>query len=221
MPSDVVENYLKQIYLAQEEDRRQRVPTGRLAKRLGVLPGTVTAMLKSLSEKGLVDYEPYGGVRLSAAGSRLARKVICRHRLIETWLVQELGISWTDVHQEAERLEHAFSDLVIERLDEKLGRPVRDPHGDPIPRQGKSRRSVPTRDLLHAPVDTELRVARISDQDPEFLKELERLGLKPGGRLVVRGHNDQTDTLQVQVAGGKKIELGSKAAAKVFVETYP
>ena len=135
LPSSTVENYLKAIYKAQaaQPDRGRLVPMGRLAHALSVVPGTATTMVKALAESGLVDYEPYAGVRLTPAGEKLAALVLRRHRLLELFLVKVLGMSWAEVHDEAERLEHAASDKLIDRIDTMLGRPATDPHGDPIP----------------------------------------------------------------------------------------
>ena len=106
---------------------------GQIAAALGVVPGTATTMVKTLAESGLVRYEPYSGVRLTKAGEKLAALVLRRHRLVELFLVKVMGMSWTEVHDEAEQLEHAVSDRLIDRMDEMLGRPEVDPHGDPIP----------------------------------------------------------------------------------------
>ena len=135
LPSQTVENYLKTIFLAQAGRAApdELVPMGQIASALGVVPGTATTMVKTLSESGLVHYEPYMGVRLTPAGEKLASLVLRRHRLIELFLVKVLGMSWTEVHDEAERLEHAVSEQLIERIDAMLGRPAVDPHGDPIP----------------------------------------------------------------------------------------
>src|ERR671923_696122 len=132
LPSQTVENYLKAIFLAQTalDGRDARVPMGQLATALGVVPGTATTMVKALSESGLVKYEPYAGVRLTPAGEKLAALVLRRHRLVELFLVQVMGMSWAEVHDEAENLEHAVSDQLVERMDEMLGRPSVDPHGD-------------------------------------------------------------------------------------------
>ena len=121
-PSSTVENYLKTIYMAQsaESDGNELVPMGQLAHGLGVVPGTATTMVKALAESGLVTYEPYAGVRLTASGLKLAALVLRRHRLMELFLVQVLGMSWDEVHEEAERLEHAASDRVIDRIDAML-----------------------------------------------------------------------------------------------------
>src|SRR5882762_6670658 len=133
--SPTVENYLKAIFQAQLHLSRKSdlVPMGQLASALGVVPGTATTMVKTLADSGLVKYEPYSGVRLTASGEKLAALVVRRHRLIELFLVNVMGMSWTEVHAEAEHLEHAVSDRLIDRIDEMLGRPAVDPHGDPIP----------------------------------------------------------------------------------------
>src|SRR5918996_336827 len=134
LPSYTVENYLKAIFQAQSGlGRGELVPMGQLAAALRVVPGTATTMVKTLAESGLVKYEPYAGVRLTRAGEKLAALVLRRHRLIELFLVNVMGMSWAEVHDEAEHLEHAVSDRLIERIDEMLGHPTHDPHGDPIP----------------------------------------------------------------------------------------
>src|SRR5829696_53001 len=135
LASSTVENYLKAIYAgAASLGRGQRLlPMGQLAAAVGVTPGTATTMVKTLAESGLVEYEPYAGVALTSAGEKLAALVLRRHRLIELFLVQFMGYAWDEVHDEAEQLEHVVSERLIERMDEMLGRPETDPHGDPIP----------------------------------------------------------------------------------------
>src|SRR5688500_7752409 len=135
VPTQTVENYLKAIFQAQIglPGTAELVPMGQLAASLGVVPGTATTMVKALAEAALVRYEPYVGVRLTSAGEKLAARVLRRHRLIELFLVRVMGMSWTEVHDEAEHLEHAVSERLIERIDAMLGRPAVDPHGDPIP----------------------------------------------------------------------------------------
>src|SRR6266481_5501113 len=135
LPSSTVENYLKAIYRGQSSlahDQRL-VPMGQVAAAMGVTPGTATTMVKALAESGLAEYEPYSGVRLTSAGEKLAGRVLRRHRLVELFLVQVMGMSWAEVHEEAEHLEHSVSERLIERIDEMLGHPTHDPHGDPIP----------------------------------------------------------------------------------------
>src|SRR5437660_1466205 len=133
MPSSTVENYLKHIYLEQQNAPEQLVSMGRLATVMKVVPGTATSMIKTLADSGLVRYEPRSGVNLTPGGEQLALHVLRRHRLVELFLVRVLNLDWSEVHQEAEELEHAISDKVLERIDALLGHPRVDPHGDPIP----------------------------------------------------------------------------------------
>src|SRR5437763_332815 len=135
LPSSTVENYLKAVHQGQSalSGPERLVPMGQVASALGVTPGTATTMVKALAEAGLVEYEPYSGVRLTSAGEKLAGRVLRRHRLVEAFLVQVMGMSWTEVHEDAEQLEHVVSERLIERIDQMLGHPTHDPHGDPIP----------------------------------------------------------------------------------------
>ena len=133
MATSTVENYLKQLYLEQNAAAGRKVSMGRLAIAMGVVPGTATSMVKALSDSGLVEYEPRGGVRLTSRGQQLALHVLRRHRLVELFLVKTLGLDWSEVHEEADNLEHVISDRVLERMDALLGHPTADPHGDPIP----------------------------------------------------------------------------------------
>ena len=172
LSSYTVENYLKAILQAQLHLARKGdlVPMGQLAGALGVVPGTATTMVKTLAESGLVKYEPYAGVRLTASGERLAALVVRRHRLIELFLVKVMGMSWTEVHEEAEHLEHAVSDRLIDRIDEMLGRPAVDPHGDPIPDPDGVLERRPLDSLLSCPLREPVTISRVTDQDPEFLR---------------------------------------------------
>ena len=144
LPSSTVENYLKALHQAEtSREDKALVPMGQLATAVGVAPGTATTMVKALADSGLVDYEPYVGVRLSSAGAKLAALVLRRHRLIEQFLVEIVGMSGAEVHEDAEQLEHVVSDRLIERMDAMLGHPAVDPHGDPIPTPAPSARVVP------------------------------------------------------------------------------
>ena len=134
MPSLTVENYVKAIYQLAHEADDGAVATGQISTALGVLPGTVTSMLKTLDESNLATYTPYEGVRLTPSGRGLALRVLRRHRLIEQFLSQTLNLSWDEVHEEAEHMEHAVSDSLVDRIDAYLGHPSTDPHGDPIPK---------------------------------------------------------------------------------------
>jgi DtxR family Mn-dependent transcriptional regulator len=219
LPSHTVENYLKAIFLAQVAllPSEELVPMGQLASALGVVPGTATTMVKALAEAGLVRYEPYAGVRLTPAGEKLAARVLRRHRLIELFLVQVMGMSWTEVHDEAEHLEHAVSDRLIERIDEMLGRPSADPHGDPIPGP-EGTLSRPEYDtLLTCPVGENVTVRRVSDQDSEFLRFVERHDLKPGQVVCVEDRDPAADSVKLR-GQERAFTIGARAASKVLVE---
>src|SRR6476469_720450 len=179
LPSSTVENYLKAIFHGQSglarparpaDDPPLLVPMGQVAASLGVTPGTATTMVKALAESGLAEYEPYTGVRLSAAGERLAGLVLRRHRLVESFLVQFMGMKWDEVHDDAEQLEHVVSERLIERIDEMLGHPTHDPHGDPIPGPDGTVAQAQLDSLLTCPLNVGLKVMRIADQDPAFLR---------------------------------------------------
>src|SRR3954465_12163536 len=181
-PSYTVENYLKAIYQAQSglADPDALVAMGHLASALGVVPGTATTMVKALADSGLARYEPYAGVRLTPAGEKLAALVLRGHRLVELFLVKVMGMSWTEVHDEAEQLEHAVTDRLIDRIDEMLGRPEVDPHGDPIPPADGLVKAQHSDTLLACPLHTPVTVLRVIDQDRSFLRFIERHHLKPG-----------------------------------------
>ena len=220
LPSSTVENYLKAIFLAESQltDGQRLLPMGQLAAALGVAPGTATTMVKALSESGLVEYEPYNGVRLSTAGSRLAALVLRRHRLIELFLVQVLGMRWDEVHDDAEHLEHVVSERLIERIDELLGHPEVDPHGDPIPsREGELvRRQLDS--LLTCPLHTIVTVTRVTDQDAAFLRFIEHHHLKPGQSIEVEARDEVSDSVRVRGKDDQRITIGTRAASKVLVD---
>ena len=218
-PSSTVENYLKAIYMAQSDksDGKRLVPMGRLAHLLGVVPGTATTMVKALAESGLVMYEPYAGVRLTAAGQKLAALVLRRHRLMELFLVQVLGMSWDEVHDEAERLEHAASDRVIDRIDAMLGRPAADPHGDPIPDPEGTVAAQEYHTLLTCPVGAPVVMMRVTDQDAKFLRFLESSDLKPGQTVRVEVRDSAADQVVVRGKNDRQITIGMRAAAKLQV----
>lgn len=220
LPSSTVENYLKAIYHGESQlpSSQRLLPMGQLAAALGVAPGTATTMVKALAEAGLVDYEPYVGVRLRPAGEKLAALVLRRHRLIELFLVQVLGMSWDEVHDEAEQLEHVVSDRLIERIDELLGRPEVDPHGDPIPSpEGRiARRHLET--LLTCPLNTPVTVMRVTDQDAAFLRFIENHDLKPGQAIEVEARDEVSDSVRLKGKNDQRITIGTRAASKLLVE---
>jgi len=219
-PSHTVENYLKTIFQAQmaQPDRDALVPMGQVASAIGVVPGTATTMVKALTESGLVEYEPYAGVRLTPAGQKLAALVLRRHRLIELFLVKVMGMSWTEVHDEAEHLEHAVSDRLIDRIDAMLGRPAVDPHGDPIPtRQGEIPEVPGQESLAASPLRVPRFVARVTDQRAAFLRLADPHGLKPGRRVVVLARDEVLDTIEIEPEDRESLRLGLRAASRILV----
>ena len=218
-PSSTVENYLKTLYQAETAatDRRL-VPMGQLASAVGVAPGTATTMVKALAESGLVEYEPYLGVRLSSAGTKLATLVLRRHRLIEQFLVEIMGMSWAEVHEDAEQLEHVVSDRLIDRMDAMLGHPSVDPHGDPIPTPDGSIATHSYHSLLTCPLQTSVTVTRVADQDASFLRFLEAQELKPGQSIEVEARDPVADSVQLLTGDERRITIGTKAASKVLIE---
>src|SRR5688572_18840297 len=219
LPSHTVENYLKAIFQAQTVlSRDELVPMGQLAAALGVVPGTATTMVKALAESGLVRYEPYSGVRLTKAGEKLAALVLRRHRLIELFLVKVMGMSWTEVHDEAEHLEHAVSDRLIDRIDEMLGRPSVDPHGDPIPGPEGTVSFPAYETLLTCALHSPMQVSRVSDQDSDFLRFAERHDLRPGQVVEVEERDPVADSVRLRGDGERVVTIGARAASKVLVQ---
>ncbi len=186
MPTQSVENYLKAVYHLQSDvDHDDRVKTKEMAEQLDISLPSVTSMLKSLAEEGLVDYRPYRGVRLTETGIKAALRVIRNHRLIEVFLVHTLGYGWDEVHDEAERLEHSVSEKLVSRIDDFLGHPKFDPHGDPIPSaEGEIHRpeAMPLSDAIPG---SQYRVERVLDQEPEVLRYLDKIGLTPSETFEV------------------------------------
>ncbi|RME69247.1 MAG: metal-dependent transcriptional regulator [Verrucomicrobia bacterium] len=191
---------------------------GDIAATLNVVPGTATSMVKTLADAGLVDYEPRAGVRLSPRGEKLALHVLRRHRLVELFLVKILGMDWSEIHDEAEQLEHVISDRLLERIDEVLGHPQVDPHGDSIPDANGSvpkRRLMPLVDL---PVGKPATVGRITDQGDRFLQFIDSQELRPGRGIEVLENDAQAGLLRAQLDNGRQVALGLGAAAKIEVE---
>lgn len=215
-----VEDYLKAIHDLHGADPERRVSTSALAEALGVSSASVTGMLKKLheAEPQLVDYKRYQGVRLTDAGNKIALEVIRHHRLIEAYLMEALGYTWDQVHQEADELEHVISEAFEAKIAEFLGHPEVDPHGDPIPdMQG---RVQPSSDiaLSELAVDQHATIQRVVD-DPELLRYLDSLGLGLESRIEVTDHGPFGDLITLRVEGGKhEHTLSLKVADQVFVE---
>lgn len=221
MPTSTVENYLKQLYLEQHAAAGERVAMGRLATAMGVVPGTATSMVKALSDSGLVEYEPRGGVRLTASGEQLALHVLRRHRLLELFLVKTLGLDWSVVHEEADGLEHAVSDRVLESIDALLGYPTADPHGDPIPNPAGQVHEPRRMSLADCEIGVAQRVVRVLDQEREFLKFVDGQGLIPGATVTVERRDTVAEAAKIRVARREDVSLGLVAASKILVESAP
>lgn len=219
MPSLTVENYLKAILHCCTATNSDWVSTGQLAESLDVSPGTVTSMLKTLSESELATYKPYAGVSLTKAGRMLAMRVLRRHRLIELFLVKTLNLTWDQVHEEAEHMEHAVSDFLIDRIDEFLEKPETDPHGDPIPAaDGLMRGSRPTAVRLSTCVpNSRVKVVRVVNQQPAFLRYLSETGLELGAIATVQENSPEAGIITARV-GKRQVSLGHPAAEQLLVE---
>lgn len=219
MASLTVENYLKAILQLSIAEKADSVSTGQLAAAVHVSPGTVTSMLKTLSESGLATYRPYEGVSLTKAGRTLALRMLRRHRLIELFLVRTLNLTWDQVHAEAENMEHSVSDVLIDRIDEYLGRPEVDPHGDPIPSaDGLMRTDVSgLMPLSQCPTGARIRLARVMNQQPEFLRFLSESNLELGATAVIEQNSSEAGIVSVRL-GKRAVSLGLPAAQQILVE---
>jgi DtxR family Mn-dependent transcriptional regulator len=216
----VAQDYLKTIWTAQEWSH-EKVSTKLLAERIGVSASTASESIRKLADQGLVNHEKYGAVTLTDEGRRAALQMVRRHRLMETFLVNELGYSWDEVHDEAEVLEHAVSDLMLMRIDAKLGHPTRDPHGDPIPAADGQVPTPPARQLSECEDGDAGTVARISDADPEMLRYFDSVGISLDSRLRVLARRDFAGLISVAVEGADggdaTVDLGSPAAEAIWV----
>jgi DtxR family transcriptional regulator, Mn-dependent transcriptional regulator len=216
--SGPVEDYLKAIY----DLERVGAPasTNDIADRLAISPASVSGMMRRLAEQRLITHEPYRGVRLTGAGRKAALRTLRRHRILECYLTEVLGYEWDGVHSEAERLEHAASDQLIERMAAALGDPTQDPHGAPIPTRDGRVEEARLRTLAAAAAGDRVRVRRVQDEDAERLRYLAELGIRPGAllRILDRAPYDGPITLWVGESAGTTRAIGVGLAAEVFVE---
>ncbi|HEY4649065.1 MAG TPA: metal-dependent transcriptional regulator [Gemmatimonadales bacterium] len=204
-----VEDYLKAIYQLSPEGRP--ASTSEIAHLLALSPPSVTGMVKRLSEHGLLEHVPYRGVQLTIEGRRAALRMIRRHRLIEAYLVEFLGYSWDLVHEEAERLEHAVSDTMVERMATALGHPQVDPHGDPIPAADGSIYEPACVPLSDVPIGATVEVHRVSESQPERLRYIASLGLLPGVHITVLDRQPFDELVTIEVGSDRHVlgpELG-------------
>src|SRR5215210_2878407 len=206
------EDYLKAIYRLSPEGRP--ASTSDIAHLLELSPPSVSGMVKRLSELGLLEHVPYKGVQLTGAGRRVALRMVRRHRLIEAYLVQFLDYSWDTVHAEAERLEHAVSDMMVERMSAALGHPSVDPHGDPIPDADGAIRELASRALAEISVGQTVEIRRVDDSDPERLRYLAALGLVPGVVVTLRDRQPFGGPVTVEADGVSHV-IGAELAQVV------
>jgi DtxR family Mn-dependent transcriptional regulator len=204
-----VEDYLKAIYRLSPEGKT--ASTSEIAQRLELSPASVSGMVKRLSEQGLLEHVPYKGVQLTADGRRAALRVLRRHRLIEAYLVAFLGYTWDTVHEEAERLEHAVSDTLVQRMAAVLGDPAVDPHGDPIPTPDGDIHELASIPLAEVPAGTTVEVRQVEESQPDRLRYIASVGLQPGVRVMVLDRQPFQGPITIDVAGESHVishELG-------------
>lgn len=212
-----VEDYLKAILALAE--RGKPASTSALARSLDVQPASVTGMVKKLAETGLLEHVPYKGVQLTDSGEREALRILRRHRILETYLTERLGYAWDEVHDEAEHLEHAVSDRLIDSMADALGNPERDPHGAPIPSREGIMATTPIETLADAPCGVPLAIQAVRDNNSDQLIEMEAQGLTPGAMVEVLTPGVERLEIRVRVGGaGGAVEMVTAAVARrIFV----
>jgi len=211
------ENYLKEIYLLSLDN--EHVTTSMLAERMVCSPATVTEMLKKLAHLGWVVYEPYRGATLTKGGQAIALEVIRHHRLLETYLVQALNVPWDRVHEEAERLEHALSEYLEERIDDALGHPTIDPHGSPIPSSNGTIVNAVRLHLSDLAVGDQAEIVEINDHDPKLLIHLGQFGLYPRAQFTVTAIEPFDGLITVRASGQPHV-LGHASASQIIVKKH-
>lgn len=217
--SSSVENYVKTIY-GYTEWQDKPINSTQLATRLGVANSSVSEMVRKLKDSGLVDHQPYGSIKLTESGLALALSMVRRHRLLETYLAQELDYRWDQVHDEAETLEHAVSDIFIERLSAKLGHPSRDPHGDPIPGPDGTIKLPAALQLVKLDTGHRGEITRISDENPQLLRYLDEQQIDLDAPVEVLGRKPFGGALMVRVGTGaasRELDLGDEVASALWV----
>jgi DtxR family Mn-dependent transcriptional regulator len=219
MPSTTVEDYIKRLYLAEQSLKKDElVGMGEIASSMGVQAGTATSMVKTLEEAGLVRYEPRQGVRLTSGGKKLALHILRSHRLIELFLVEILGYDWSEVHDEAEKLEHVVSEKFLSKIDMLMGHPETDPHGDPIPSAGgvlQTKNCLRATQLLNNKSYT---VSRVSKQEAAFLKVLSEHDIIPGSTITCIENNIDKGTITLRSEKQKELVLSSSVAEHIFMD---
>lgn len=218
MLSQAVEDYLKAIYQLQEEG--EPVSTSDIARSMDVSSASVTNMVKRLAQLGLLEHESYRGVKLTMTGEKVALEIIRHHRLLELYLREVMGYSWDKIHEEAEHLEHHISEEFEEKLDELLGYPTHDPHGDPIPTREGEIAEITNDPLSDVETGDSVVIQRVSDADPEMLTYLEKIGLLPGTKLTVVEKAPFHGPIKVQLQDAERV-VGHRIACNIFVGGDP
>ncbi|GGG01026.1 metal-dependent transcriptional regulator [Pontibacter amylolyticus] len=216
MHSFTEENYIKAIYKLSDGGTRE-VNTNAIAEALDTKAASVTDMLRKLSAKGIADYIKYRGVTLTERGERVALQIIRKHRLWEVFLVEKLKFNWDEVHDMAEELEHINSDLLIRRLDEFLGYPKFDPHGDPIPTEDGEMNTKQQRLLAELEVNSSGTVVGVNDSQPLFLQYLDKMGIFLGAKIKVIDKIPYDNSLEINLENKKNLVVSGEVARNIFL----
>ena len=202
--------------ISLDRDKRE-VPMGLISESLRVTPGTATSMVKNLEKEGWLTYKSRKGVKLTGSGRKLGMNILRRHRLLETFLVETLGLDWSEIHDEAEELEHAISEKVLERLDEFLGKPRHDPHGHPIPTKGGISQRHKNRSLLDCREGMAGTIESIDDQEKNFLKFARSKHLVPGSKITILSREEVANAMELKIGKRNPFSIGFQAAQKILV----
>lgn len=213
--SQAVEDYLKTIYTLEAEGNK--ATTTKIAESLEVSSASATNMVKRLSKMGLVDYQSYKGASLTKSGKKIALEIIRHHRLLELYLLEILGYSWDEVHDEAEKLEHHISEQFEDKIAELLDHPTHDPHGDPIPTKDGIMPANEVESLVESVVDQEYIVSRVKDQDPELLRYLQEIGLLPGTKIRIKEKGPFKGPITLVVEEEDEQVIGHDVARNIFI----
>ena len=216
--SQSVEDYLKAIYKLETEE--QGASTTRIAESLDVSSASATNMVKRLSKMGLVNYQSYKGATLTSSGRKIALEIIRHHRLLELYLLEVMGYSWDEVHDEAEKLEHHISEQFEDKIAELLDNPTHDPHGDPIPTKDGIMPSMEAESLIDAEEGHHYLVSRVKNQDPELLRYLEKIGLLPGAKLTIKEKGPFRGPITLLIENQKQV-LGHEVAEHIYIAELP
>jgi DtxR family Mn-dependent transcriptional regulator len=212
--SQAVEDYLKTIYTLEADG--DKATTTKIADALEVSSASATNMVKRLSKMGLVDYESYKGASLTKAGKKIALEIIRHHRLLELYLLEVMGYSWDEVHEEAEKLEHHISERFEDKIAKLLDDPTHDPHGDPIPTKEGLMPEMDLQRLSEAEINHQCIVSRVKDQDPELLRYLEKVGLLPGVKVEITEKAPFSGPITLLIENDEQV-IGNEVARNIFV----